>query len=241
MKLRFFSKKEAVQPRDPMFPDMATTAPSNPYIEARREWMERYGEFISGKRNWQVVAFTALAIAGVSVVGNIWQAGQTKIRTYIVQVDKFNEPVKVTSADEADPSDPRYVAGQLELFIRYTRSVTTDPRVQKQWLADAYAMAGPAAAQVLNDYYRKPENDPWNRMKNETVTVTMAPATQLPGGQSWQLEWEENRYSLTGQLIGTLRYQAIITAGHVEQQEPQKYMKNISGTIAETLAWNPRL
>ena len=241
MKIPFLSKKEAVQYVDPMMGSVSSQPPTNPYVEARREWSERYGSYISQKRNWQVACFMALGIAGVAVAGNVYQAGQTKIRTYIVQLNKLGEPMKVTSADQADAVDPRYVAGQLEMFIHNTRSVTTDPAVQKQWLADAYAMAGPVTTQVLNDYFRQPENDPWNRMKQETVQVDLAPATPLPGGKSWQIEWEETRTSLSGQLIGKRRFQAIITAGHVDQQDQDKYMKNISGTVAETLAWNPRL
>ncbi|CAG9229944.1 Conjugal transfer protein TrbF [Paraburkholderia tropica] len=241
MKFSFSSKKEAARNVDPVMGEAMSQRASNPYLEARREWTERYGSYIAQKRNWQVVAFMSLGIAAVAVVGNVYQAGQTKVRTYIVETNKMGEPMKVTSADQAAVVDPRYVAAQLEMFIHNTRSVTTDPAVQKQWLDDAYAMAGPVTSQVLNDYFRQPQNDPWNRMKSETVQVVLAPATPLPGGKSWQIEWEETRTSLTGQLIGKSRYQAIITAGHIEQQEQDKFMKNLSGTIAETLAWNPRL
>ena len=29
---------------------------SNPYVEARREWDERYADLVLGKRNWQIAA-----------------------------------------------------------------------------------------------------------------------------------------------------------------------------------------
>lgn len=29
---------------------------SNPYLEARREWDERYADLVLGKRNWQIAA-----------------------------------------------------------------------------------------------------------------------------------------------------------------------------------------
>ncbi|MDN4572044.1 hypothetical protein DBB29_12270 [Pandoraea cepalis] len=215
---------------------------SSPYLDGRREWNERYGDYIKQKHTWQLLAFASLGIAAVALVGNVYQASQTKVRTYIVQLDKFNNPMKVTSADEAAPSDPRYVANQLEKFIIYTRSVTTDPRVQKGWLADAYAMSAPAVVQFLNDYYKKPENEPFERAKREVVTVKVSPATPMYGSQqSWQVEWEETRYSLQGQVLGRARYQAQLQAGHADITDPEKIMKNISGTIATTLSWNQRL
>ena len=29
---------------------------ANPYVEARREWDERYADLVLGKRNWQIAA-----------------------------------------------------------------------------------------------------------------------------------------------------------------------------------------
>ncbi|HVN89616.1 MAG TPA: hypothetical protein VMT61_07375 [Candidatus Binataceae bacterium] len=34
---------------------------ANPYVEARREWDERYADLVLGKRNWQLAAGGLLA------------------------------------------------------------------------------------------------------------------------------------------------------------------------------------
>ena len=36
---------------------------SNPYVEARREWDERYADLVLGKRNWQIAAGGSLVLS----------------------------------------------------------------------------------------------------------------------------------------------------------------------------------
>jgi type IV secretory pathway TrbF-like protein len=45
---------------------------SNPYLEARREWDERYADRVLGKRNWQVAAGGMMVIALVLAFGMVW-------------------------------------------------------------------------------------------------------------------------------------------------------------------------
>ena len=35
---------------------------SNPYLDARREWDERYADLVLGKRNWQITAAGMMVI-----------------------------------------------------------------------------------------------------------------------------------------------------------------------------------
>ena len=51
----------------------------NPYLNARREWDERYGGLISRARNWQLMAAGSLAVAVVAVVGIAFVGSQSKI------------------------------------------------------------------------------------------------------------------------------------------------------------------
>lgn len=85
----------------------------NPYLSARREWNERYGDYIVQARNWRGAAFAALAIAAVLAVGVVWQAAQSKVVPYVVQIDKLGDAVAVARADRAAPADARVVKAQL--------------------------------------------------------------------------------------------------------------------------------
>lgn len=54
----------------------------NPYLNARREWDERYGGLISRARNWQLMAAGSLAVAVVAVVGIAFVGSQSKIQPF---------------------------------------------------------------------------------------------------------------------------------------------------------------
>src|ERR1700722_9239780 len=47
-------------------------SPHNPYLAARREWDERYGDFITRAKNWRTMAAFSSLIALVATVGIVW-------------------------------------------------------------------------------------------------------------------------------------------------------------------------
>ena len=46
---------------------------NKPYLEARREWDERYADLVLGKRNWQVAAGGLLGLSLILAGGIVWQ------------------------------------------------------------------------------------------------------------------------------------------------------------------------
>ena len=77
------------------------TEEHNPYLDGRREWLERYGSYIQRARQWRFMALAALLLAGISVTGNVLQATQSKMVPYIIEVDKIGKAAVATRADEA--------------------------------------------------------------------------------------------------------------------------------------------
>ena len=45
---------------------------SNPYVEARKEWDERYADLVLGKRNWQIAAGGLLLLSLILASGIVW-------------------------------------------------------------------------------------------------------------------------------------------------------------------------
>jgi type IV secretory pathway TrbF-like protein len=45
---------------------------ANTYVEARREWDERYADLVLGKRNWQIAAGGLLLLALILASGTVW-------------------------------------------------------------------------------------------------------------------------------------------------------------------------
>ena len=62
---------------------------SNPYVEARREWDERYADLVLGKRNWQITAGGLLLLSLILAAGVVWQSTRSRFIPYVVEVDKL--------------------------------------------------------------------------------------------------------------------------------------------------------
>ena len=83
----------------------------NPYLAGRREWNERYGDYIARARSWRAVAILALLIAVIASAGLVHVASQSRIVPYIVRVDKLGAAAAVDRADEPlKPDQPLIVA-----------------------------------------------------------------------------------------------------------------------------------
>ena len=69
-------------------PEKVEQAGNNPYLNARQEWLERYGSYISRASQWRAMCLVALVICLLSIACNVIQANQVKTIPYIVEVDK---------------------------------------------------------------------------------------------------------------------------------------------------------
>jgi len=58
------------------------------YLQARREWDERYGDLVLGKRNWQIASAGLMLLSLALALGIVWMSARSKGIPYIVEVDK---------------------------------------------------------------------------------------------------------------------------------------------------------
>src|SRR5207245_9491029 len=99
----------------------------NPYVEARREWNDRYLDLVQARRWWQITAVAEMALAGVLGGGLVALSLQHKTVPYVVEVDALGAATAVKPAETAGrPTDERIVRYQLAASIRCTRGVLTD-------------------------------------------------------------------------------------------------------------------
>jgi type IV secretory pathway TrbF-like protein len=211
---------------------------SNPYLDGRREWNERYGSYIAQKRVWQVTAIVSIAVNGVLTGGLVYQSSQSRVQPFIVEVDKLGQAVAVAPAEQITTYDERVVRAQLGNLVSFSRSVTPDHVVQKKWLAKVYAMLSPQAMEQMNEYYRA--HDPFQASKTQKVTVEVISALPI-SKDTWQLQWDETRRSLDGHLDGRTRWQAIFEITFVRPTSPKAIMENPTGMIIKSFSWTQQL
>src|SRR3954451_19291072 len=84
----------------------------NPYLVARREWDERYGDLISRARNWRTMALLSGLVALVATVAVVWLSARSRVIPFVVLMDSLGRPVASGIVGEgAGVGERLYVVG----------------------------------------------------------------------------------------------------------------------------------
>jgi type IV secretion system protein VirB5 len=211
-----------------------TEAPVTPYQKAAQVWDERMGAARVQARNWRAMAFGCLALAVGLSGGVVWQAGQSRITPYVVEVDRLGAVQAVGPAAQAyEPSDAQ-IAHHLARFVENVRSLSIDPIVVRQHWLEAYDYATDRAAMTLNEYAR--ENDPFAQVGDRSVTVEVTSVVRS-SDNSFDLRWRERRYQ-NGSLARTERYTGVLTIVVQRPRNVETLRKNPLGIYVHGINWS---
>src|SRR5208283_4586435 len=169
----------------------------NPYLAARREWDERYGDLITRARNWRTMAaFCALASL-LSIAGMVWLSARSRVIPFVVLVDNLGRPVASGVAEQADVSDDRLKRASVLSWVEGLRTVTSDGIAQRKAIDHVYAQIanGSEAQTFISEFYRS--SQPFQRAQTETVSVEVK--SVLPtSDRTFEVEWVETTRDLYG-------------------------------------------
>jgi type IV secretion system protein TrbF len=178
---------------------------ANPYVQGWREWDERYADLVVGKRNWQLAAGGLLIMGLILAGGMVWLSGRSRYIPYVVEVDRLGygmtvaHPLTPASVPDVTARMERY---EVASFIRQTRTVTSDPRVEQQQLNSLLAHAHGAADRFLDEYYHvDTAHNPFQIAQKQTVSVQIDSILQL-SPKTYQVRWTEQTRDLNGAAIG---------------------------------------
>jgi type IV secretory pathway TrbF-like protein len=221
-------------PLDPDSPHSAI------YLAARREWNERYGDYISQAHNWRLIAIAALGVAAIAVAGNVWQSSQSRVQPFVVEVDKLGDALAVQRADIASPIPVGVIRAQLARYIQDVRSVSIDVQAERAFINEAFAMVDKngSAFTFLNNYFTA--NDPFTRAASETVFAHVESVLPLPGSNTWRIEWSEDTVARDGRPEFTKHWEATITVSINPPTTDAAILVNPTGLFVEASPWGER-
>jgi type IV secretion system protein TrbF len=221
----------------PLSPDSPHSAV---YLAARREWNERYGDYIAQANNWRLIAVAALGVAAVAVAGNVWQSSQSRVQPFIVEVDKLGDALAIQRADVASPVPLGVVRAQIARYIQDVRTVSIDVQAERAFINEAYAMVdrNSAALTFLNNYFSA--NDPFKRATTETVSAHVESVLPLPGSTTWRVEWREDTVARDGRPEFSKHWEATITVSINPPTTDAAILVNPTGLFVEASPWGER-
>jgi len=214
----------------------------NLYVEARREWDERYADLVLGKRNWQIAAGGLLALSLILASGIVWLSSRSRYIPYVVEVDKLGyaltvpQPLTPSAVPDVTARMQRY---EVAAFIRNARAVSTDPQVEHQMLNSLLAHARGAADRFLDAYYHSDgfTHNPFKIAEKQTVSVQIDSILQL-SPQSYQVRWTEVPHDLNGvELASPTQWEAVLQTQIVPPNSNGAILSNPLGFYVTQISW----
>jgi len=208
----------------------------NPYLAARREWYERYGDFITRARNWRTVALISALVSLVATGGMLWQVARSRVIPFVVLVDSLGRPVASGLAEQASVGDDRLRRAVIQDWIENVRMVTTDGIAQRRAIDHVYAhiASGTNAQAFISDSYR--DDPPFKRAQTGTVSVEVK--SVLPtSDRTFEVDWVETSRDLFGSLKSTDHWKGSFTIALNPPTEERQARINPLGLYVTAASW----
>ncbi|MBY0504014.1 MAG: hypothetical protein K2X03_08890 [Bryobacteraceae bacterium] len=214
-----------------------TPPKASPYLDARKEWDERYGSLISRANNWRRAAFVALMIALLETGGLIALALKTKVVPYVVAIDNLGRMVASGPADQTTAADDKLKRAALFHWVSDLRMVTIDGVAQRKAIDRVYTMiASGSPAQVeVGDFYRLAP--PHERAQTRAVDVEVK-AAFATSEKTYQVEWSETVRGLSGQVEGEERWKGSFTIAVNPPADERLIRLNPLGIYVTNVSWS---
>jgi len=207
----------------------------NPYLNAREEWLERYGNYIHRASQWRMAAFIALVIACLSVAGNVIQLRQEKITRYFVAVNELGKVAAAKMEGPAGQTPERVIQAEVAAAIENWRTVTVDTELQRRMIASLTAHTAGAAKGVLKQWFD--QNNPFEIAKSGKLVNVTIKGLPLPVSQgSYRVEWTETIRNHQGVELTREDYEAIVTVEMLPPPDEATVLKNPGGVWITNLS-----
>ncbi|PVM84441.1 conjugal transfer protein TrbF [Caulobacter radicis] len=210
-----------------------TPEPETPYQKAGQLWDDRIGSARVQAKNWRLAFFGSLVLVSILAGGSVWQSAQSRIESYVVEVDRLGEARAVGPAQQDYQPGDTVVAGQLRRFITNVRSLSTDPVIVRQRWLEAYDLASGRGDAFLDAHARA--NDPFTQIGARSVSVQVTSVVRA-SPTSFQVKWEERSFE-RGSLAKTERWTAILTLVRQKPKTRAELERNPLGLFVDAIDW----
>ena len=211
--------------------------PVTPYQRAAQVWDDRIGSARVQAKNWRLMAFASLFLAGGFAAALVWQSARGTVVPWVVQVDRLGQAQAVTPAiAEFRPTDPQ-IAFHLARFIEQVRAIPADAIIVRQNWLRAYEFTTDRGATALNDYARA--NDPFTKVGKQQIAVEVSSVIRA-SPESFRVAWVERSYE-NGQLSVTARWTAILTIVVETPRDAERLRANPLGIYVNAINWSREL
>ena len=210
--------------------------PQTPYVRARQEWDERFGDQIKSKNNWRLAAFVSMGTTLVCVTGMVAIGYRSNTVPYVVALDDVGRAVPVIPAKQVAVKDVRLQEAVVARWITNLRTIVTDAVAERRLVDEVYAQTAqnsPASA-TITEFYSK--NSPFDLLTKQTVDASVESIVQQ-SPKTYEVAWTEVTRDLGGGLVATHRYRAFVSVVTEEVTDAKQALVNPLGLYVTNLTW----
>lgn len=205
-----------------------------PYTAGQRQHETLFGDLATRLRNWRLATFGLIVVLGIVSTDNLLMRLSTRYYVHVAEVLPDGSKVRVQPVDRTYRPKDEYVKGTVRMFVRQLRERIKDPVVTRDRWADLRAHVTPAGKLKLQQEYA--ERNPLTYKGTVQVTVSSV----LPvSGKTYQVRWEETRYTDQNVKIDTLRYIGTFTMVLQPPTTLPEVEANPLGILVETWTLSP--
>jgi type IV secretory pathway TrbF-like protein len=237
----FFKREDSGLANDKQLLFLDGSNTESPYLNARREWNERYGSYIKQAYDWKIMGLVSMTVSVVLAVGLIVVLKSNRLVPYIIQIDNSGSVVKSQIAVNENTFSDNIVRAAIMDWLTHIRTVSSDFNLTKSFQEKAFAhlSGNMPATKTINEYYETGFL-PLKRMKVETVTLEIESALPV-SKNSWQIEWTEIVKSRDGSFLRSEKYSGFINVVFVEVTDSLQATINPMGLFIKDFNWNQRM
>ena len=217
-------------------PSNQGAVPLNPYLSARREWDERYGDQIIRAKNWRFMAVLSGLVALVAVVGIVHLSARSKVVPFVVALDSLGRTVAAGPAEETTTADEKLKKAALFRWIDDLRLVTSDSIAQRKAIDRVYShlAMGSQAQAFVHSFYRA--DPPQKRAQTQTVSIDVK--SVLPNSdRTYEIEWIETTHDFNGGILSAEHWKGSFTIALNPPTEERMMRVNPLGIYVTNASW----
>ena len=205
-----------------------------PYLRAAQQWDYRIGDARAQARNWRLMAFSSIVIAGIFAVGFAYEATRIKVAAYYVPVDEIGRPGHVELVGNVYTPSNAAIIYFLSDWTRTMFAKPTDPIVAREDLLKDFSVLRGNAATSMNQWASA--NDPMKDLGHVARTVAINAVLQR-SGQSWQVDWTESTFT-DGSKSSDVKYTGLFTVETVPPTNQSELLANPLGLHITAINWS---
>lgn len=208
---------------------------TSPYNKAKEAWDQRVGSARVQAYNWRLIAFSAIGLAALSMMGNIYLGSQTKVMPFVVELKATGETnVLGNAATLSTQSTENAAKFFISRFIMLAREIPADAVLIKRNMEKLFQLVSMQGKSLLAEQFK--DQSPAKEFQEKNRSLKIASVLAISEGV-YQVDWYEAEYDKNGQKIAEYPMRGTFKIAWLKPQTEEQIQENPLGIFVDYFSW----